>query len=116
MHPASSNLPNSHILIITQNSFEFTPNAQIWPRAVRPHSLYFPGATRAHLDLRQLNTAIGGTPGNIYLVINDVGTPTGSGLDFIDGMTFLERFYYVFDSGNNRVGLAETQFTHADTN
>ncbi|EIW52038.1 family A1 protease [Trametes versicolor FP-101664 SS1] len=81
---------------IGENSFEFTPNAQIWPRA--------------------LNTAIGGTPGNIYLVINDVGTPTGSGLDFIDGMTFLERFYYVFDSGNNRVGLAETQLTRAEIN
>ncbi|KAI0634429.1 family A1 protease [Trametes polyzona] len=77
-------------------SFEFTPNAQIWPRA--------------------LNSAIGGTPGNIYLVINDIGSPSGSGLDFIDGMTFLERFYYVFDSGNNRVGFANTPFTHATTN
>ncbi|KAI0819361.1 family A1 protease [Trametes gibbosa] len=78
------------------NTFEFTPNAQIWPRA--------------------LNTAIGGTEGNIYLVINDIGTPTGSGLDFIDGMTFLERFYYVFDAQNSRVGFANTPFTHATTN
>ncbi|KAH9848588.1 family A1 protease [Lenzites betulinus] len=78
------------------NTFEFTPNAQIWPRA--------------------LNTAIGGTDGNIYLVISDIGSPAGSGLDFIDGMAFLERFYYVFDAQNSRVGLANTPFTHATMN
>ncbi|KAH9903125.1 family A1 protease [Cubamyces lactineus] len=81
---------------IGMNTFEFTPNAQIWPRAI--------------------NSAIGGTDDAIYLVINDIGTPSGSGLDFIDGMTFLERFYYVFDSANSRVGLANTAFTHATTN
>ena len=64
----------------------------------------------------QINSAIGGTDDAIYLVINDIGTPSGSGLDFIDGMTFLERFYYVFDSGNNQVGLATTEFTNAETN
>ncbi|KAI9070304.1 family A1 protease [Trametes sanguinea] len=78
------------------NTFEFTPNAQIWPRA--------------------LNTVIGGTTDAIYLVINDIGTPSGEGLDFIDGMTFLERFYYVFDIANSQVGLANTAFTHATTN
>ncbi|KAI0365370.1 family A1 protease [Pilatotrama ljubarskyi] len=77
-------------------SFEFTPNAQIWPRA--------------------LNSAIGGASDAIYLVINDLGINTGSGMDFIDGMTFLERFYYVFDVGNSRVGLATTPFTFATTN
>ncbi|KAI0356745.1 family A1 protease [Trametes cingulata] len=81
---------------IGDTAFEFTPNAQIWPRA--------------------LNSAIGGTDDAIYLVINDIGTNTGSGLDFIDGMTFLERFYYVFDIGNSRVGFANTPFTHATTN
>ncbi|KAJ8474583.1 hypothetical protein ONZ51_g7130 [Trametes cubensis] len=81
---------------IGANTFEFTPNAQIWPRA--------------------LNSALGGTDDAIYLIVSDIGTPSGSGLDFIDGMTFLERFYYVFDSANSRVGLANTPFTHATTN
>ncbi|KAI0649650.1 family A1 protease [Trametes meyenii] len=81
---------------IGSNTFEFTPNAQIFPRA--------------------LNSAIGGTDDAIYLVIADIGTPSGEGLDFIDGMTFLERFYYVFDVANSRVGLATTAFTHATTN
>ncbi|KAI9439328.1 aspartic peptidase A1 [Lactarius indigo] len=77
-------------------SFEFTANAQIWPRS--------------------LNTFIGGTSGSIYLVVNDIGSRTGSGLDFINGYTFLERFYSVFDTTNNRVGFATTPFTTATTN
>ncbi|KAI0299092.1 aspartic peptidase A1 [Multifurca ochricompacta] len=77
-------------------SFELTANAQLWPRA--------------------LNTFIGGTSGNIYLVVNDIGTPTGQGLDFINGFTFLERFYSVFDTGNKRVGFATTSFTTATSN
>ncbi|KAH9008779.1 aspartic peptidase A1 [Lactarius hengduanensis] len=77
-------------------SFELTANAQIWPRS--------------------LNTFIGGTTGSIYLVVNDIGSPTGSGLDFINGYTFLERFYSVFDTTNNRVGFANTPFTTAITN
>ncbi|KAH9052762.1 acid protease [Lactarius vividus] len=77
-------------------SLEFTANAQIWPRS--------------------LNTFIGGTTGSIYLVVNDLGSPSGSGLDFINGYTFLERFYAVFDTTNNRVGFANTPFTTATTN
>ncbi|KAI9452796.1 aspartic peptidase A1 [Lactarius psammicola] len=77
-------------------AFELTANAQIWPRA--------------------LNTFIGGTSTSIYLVVNDIGTPTGSGLDFINGYTFLERFYSVYDTTNNRVGFATTPFTTATTN
>ncbi|KAH9008776.1 aspartic peptidase A1 [Lactarius hengduanensis] len=77
-------------------SFELTANAQIWPRS--------------------LNTLIGGTTGSIYLVVNDIGSPTGSGLDFINGYTFLERFYSVFDYTNNRIGFATTPFTTATTN
>ncbi|KAH9036489.1 acid protease [Lactarius pseudohatsudake] len=77
-------------------SFELTANAQIWPRS--------------------LNTFIGGTTGSIYLIVNDIGSPTGSGLDFINGYTFLERFYSVFDTTNNRVGFANTPFTTATTN
>ena len=64
----------------------------------------------------QLNTAIGGTEDGLYLIVSDLGTPSGEGLDFIDGMTFLERFYYVFDVANSRVGFATTPFTDAMTN
>ncbi|KAI0257081.1 aspartic peptidase A1 [Lactifluus subvellereus] len=77
-------------------TFELTPNAQIWPRA--------------------LNAFIGGTTDSIYLVVNDIGTPTGAGLDFINGYTFLERFYSVFDTGKHRIGLATTPFTKATCN
>jgi len=77
-------------------SFGLTPNGQIWPRA--------------------LNTDIGGVAGAIYLIVGNIGTRSGSGLDFINGQTFLERFYSVFDTANKRVGLATTPFTGATTN
>jgi hypothetical protein len=44
-------------------TFEWTANAQIWPRA--------------------LNSTIGGEAGKIYLVAADIGSNIGSGLDFI---------------------------------
>ncbi|KIM73461.1 hypothetical protein PILCRDRAFT_829133 [Piloderma croceum F 1598] len=77
-------------------TFSLTPNAQIWPRA--------------------LNTFIGGTADSIYLIVADIGTPSGQGLDFINGYTFLERFYSVYDTANKRVGLAATCQTDAWTN
>ncbi|KIN93244.1 hypothetical protein M404DRAFT_1009105 [Pisolithus tinctorius Marx 270] len=77
-------------------TYTLTPNGQIWPRT--------------------LNTAIGGTAGNVYLVVNDIGTNSGSGLDFINGQTFLERFYSVFDTANSRVGFATTPYTDATSN
>ncbi|KAJ3555658.1 hypothetical protein NM688_g2451 [Phlebia brevispora] len=77
--------------------FALTPNAQIWPRA--------------------LNSALqGADPNKIYLAVGDLGLPTGTGFDFVDGMVFLERFYSVFDTGHNRVGLANTVFTKAVVN
>ncbi|KAI0752481.1 family A1 protease [Daedaleopsis nitida] len=77
-------------------TFELTANAQIWPRA--------------------LNSEIGGDANHVYLIVNDIGSSSGEGLDFINGQTFLERFYSVFDTTNRRVGLATTPFTHATTN
>ncbi|KZV75452.1 acid protease [Peniophora sp. CONT] len=77
-------------------SFELTPNAQLWPRS--------------------LNSDIGGTEDGLYLIVNDIGTNSGEGLDFINGYAFLERFYSVFDTTNNQFGLATTQFTNATTN
>ena len=50
-------------------SYDLSPNAQIWPRS--------------------LNSAIGGSANIIYLVVGDIGSSSGSGLDFIDGYTFL---------------------------
>jgi len=50
-------------------SYGLTPNGQIWPRS--------------------LNTDIGGSSNNIYLVINDIGPGSGPGLNFINGYSFL---------------------------
>lgn len=99
-------------------TYELTPNAQIWPRA--------------------LNATIGGEEGHIYLVVADLGSPSGQGLDFIskcrtrspcvkrglltrmirrvDGFAFLQRFYSVYDTSNAQVGLATTPFTDVETN
>ncbi|KAJ7446655.1 aspartic peptidase A1 [Mycena galericulata] len=78
------------------NTYTLTPNAQIWPRS--------------------LNSAIGGSAGRIYLVVGDLGSSSGEGLDFVNGYVFLERFYSVFDTGNQQVGFATTPFTTATTN
>jgi cathepsin E len=86
----------TEFFLYDQTSFGLTPNGQIWPRA--------------------LNADIGGVAGTIYLIVGDIGNNSGSGLDFINGQTFLERFYSVFDTTNKRVGLAPTYFTGATTN
>ena len=52
----------------------------------------------------------------MYLITADLGSNSGEGLDFINGYTFLERFYYVYDSANSQVGFATTSFTTATTN
>ena len=46
-----------------QQTLELTPNAQIWPRS--------------------LNSSLGGEDGKIYLITADLGSNSGSGLDFI---------------------------------
>ncbi|KAJ3797904.1 family A1 protease [Lentinula aff. detonsa] len=75
--------------------FSLTPNAQIWPRS--------------------LNTVIGGSTSSIYLVVANLGAEENE-INFINGYVFLERFYSVFDTTNNRVGFATTPFTTANTN
>ncbi|KAG6879572.1 hypothetical protein C0992_001399 [Termitomyces sp. T32_za158] len=94
----SSQFANLQSLFFSINgaTFEFTANAQAWPRA--------------------LNAAIGGTSNNVYLIVGDLGTPSGEGFDFVNGFAFLERFYSVFDTTNERVGFATTQFTTATIN
>lgn len=49
--------------LLEQVTYEFTPNAQIWPRA--------------------LNSTLGGNQGQIYLIVSDLGSSFGTGLDFI---------------------------------
>jgi len=93
---AQFNSLQSLFFTINGQKFELTANAQIWPR--------------------NLNTAIGGNANSVYLIVGDLGTPSGEGLDFINGMTFLERYYSVFDTANKRVGFAQTSFTDATTN
>src|SRR6267154_2842164 len=80
----------------SQNTYTLIPNAQIWPR--------------------HLNLEIGGGDDLIYLVVEDIGTNSGSGFDFILGFAFLQRFYSVYDTTSSRVGFATTQFTDALTN
>jgi cathepsin E len=83
--------------LIEGRTFALTPDAQLWPRA--------------------LNTAIGGIESAYYLVVNDLGANPGLGsFGFINGQTFLERFYSVYDTGNRRVGFATTQLTNAVIN
>lgn len=49
--------------------FTLTTNAQIWPRS--------------------LNSKIGGDAHSIYLIVGDIGTPSGQGLDFVIGYAWL---------------------------
>ncbi|KAG6847003.1 hypothetical protein H0H93_010658 [Arthromyces matolae] len=76
--------------------FILTRDAQLWPRS--------------------LNTQIGGDASELYLIVADLGSPSGSGLDFINGYTFLERFYTLYDTDNQRVGFAETFYTYIPDN
>ena len=78
---------------IEDRIYEFNANAQIWPRA--------------------LNELIGGEKDAIYLIVNDIGPDLSKEMGFVAGMTFLERYYAVFDSRRHRVGLASTKFTNS---
>ncbi|KAI1792686.1 acid protease [Ganoderma leucocontextum] len=76
--------------------YEFIPNAQIWPRS--------------------LNTVLGGDKDSIYLVVADLGSKSGEGLDFINGYAWLERFYHTYDSHWNLAGFATTKFSKRNIN
>jgi len=93
---AQFNALQSLFFVAAGATFELTANAQLFPRS--------------------LNTDIGGVASSIYLVVNDLGTNSGEGLDFINGYAFLERFYSIFDTAGKRVGFAQTPFTKATTN
>ena len=63
-----------------------------------------------------MNTAIGGQADQIFLIVGDLGTLPGEGLDFINGMTWLQRFCTVYDSGKGELSVAKTPWTDAKTN
>ncbi|KAG2070142.1 aspartic proteinase [Suillus decipiens] len=81
---------------IGEKTYILTADAQIWPRSLNPQ--------------------VGGREGLIYLVVCDIGTPSGSGLDFYNSYVFMQRFYTVLDTINRRVGFATTSYTYAATN
>jgi hypothetical protein len=59
----------------------------------------------------------GGGDDDIFLIVKGLASPTGSGLDFINGYVFLQRFYTVFDGSiRPRVGFARTPYTHVEIN
>ncbi|PIL28539.1 transporter [Ganoderma sinense ZZ0214-1] len=95
---SSSQYQNLQSLFFTigGQTYEFTANAQIWPRS--------------------LNSAIGGDSSSIYLVAADLGSNSGQGLDFINGYSWIERFYVAYDVTNSQVGFATTQYTAGTTN
>ncbi|KAK0493994.1 aspartic peptidase domain-containing protein [Armillaria luteobubalina] len=84
-------------LIFNINGISFAPFlAQIWPR-----SLY---------------AEIGCSSSTIYLIDDDIGTNSGEGLHFINGYTFFEWFYTVFNTANSRIGFAKAAQTPATMN
>lgn len=67
--------------------------------------------TAAQLIPLDQNTAWGGQDGVQYGTVGNLGTDSGEGLDFIIGQKFMEKYYAVFDSHDNRVGFAYTEHT-----
>ena len=69
---------------------------------------------------RKFNYYIGGKPDMLYGVVADLGIPRHVepvfNSAFVNGMVFLERFYSVYDTANDRLGLAETAYTYSDVN
>ncbi|KAG6373871.1 aspartic proteinase [Boletus reticuloceps] len=95
--PEQYNNLESLVLHIGDVSFALTPNAQIWPR--------------------HLNYILGGSSDKIYLIVSNLGDDLAEpGFEFVVGYTFLERFYCVFDTTNQRIGLAYTDYTFSEVN
>ena len=72
------------------------------------------------MSQRRFNNELGGTADGIYGIVANLGVPPPLvpvfNAAFVLGMVFLERFYSVFDTTNNQIGLATTPFTFAETN
>ena len=80
------------------------------------HQFNFTLTPDAQILSRRLNTIVGGDANKFYLLVGEVNESNTPGVGFVLGMAFLERFYSVFDTGNRRVGLAQTSFTNAIVN
>ncbi|KAL1747946.1 hypothetical protein HDZ31DRAFT_30826, partial [Schizophyllum fasciatum] len=70
-------------------TYNLIPDAQLWPMA--------------------LHEAIGGLADGLYLIVANLGTSSGEGLEFINGYAFLERFYSFYDSANAQLGFVATE-------
>jgi hypothetical protein len=77
---------------VDDKNYVLNPNSQILPRT--------------------FNTKLGGDLNHFYLIVFDLGFVTTK-FGFVVGMSFLERYYSVFDLYNRRVGFASTRFTNA---
>ncbi|CEL62092.1 hypothetical protein RSOLAG1IB_10194 [Rhizoctonia solani AG-1 IB] len=83
--------------VINGISYEFTPDAQLWPRT--------------------LNTVLGGEIDSYYSVISPLTDfEADMGSNFINGYTFLERFYTAYDASNSMIGFATAPSTTAIIN
>ncbi|KAG2151470.1 hypothetical protein DEU56DRAFT_778066, partial [Suillus clintonianus] len=51
----------------------------------------------------------------IYLIVQDLGTQIGAGMDFINGFSWLQRFYTVYDAESMQFGSGTTASTSAET-
>jgi saccharopepsin len=58
----------------------------------------------------------GAQDGYVYLVINDLERLSGSGLDFVNGFVWSERFYSVYDTGNKGVWIGNSKHVDSTTN
>lgn len=52
------------------------------------------------LRQRALNGAIGGDSDHVFLIVSDIGDEPG--INFINGMTWMERFYVVLGTSSFR--------------
>ena len=89
-------LINLFSFFLNQAQFTLTADAQVLPQS--------------------LNVLMGGVANKIYLIVQDIGHDSGAGVDFIFGTVVLQRFYCVLDTGNQRIGFAETWHTNASIN
>ncbi|KAG6332573.1 hypothetical protein ID866_6515 [Astraeus odoratus] len=76
--------------LIGGQSYDLSPNAQISPRSRRTSQ--------------------------IILVVKDVGSGSGSGMDFLLGYPFIQRYYIVLNSTSSQIGFASTHYTSSTSN
>lgn len=54
----------------------------------------------------------GENPDEVLVIVADLGSPSGEGLDFVLGNAFLERFFVSIDPIEDTISFATTQFTN----